>query len=258
MEKDETLFRKRMIELSNLAYNRGVVFYTDFLNLNELNILHTTPKDLLPVSYMTFGGYEFSERQIAAFVPDAFSMYREKNELYEEFPISIIKIAPVREKFSDDLTHRDYLGALINLGIDRAVLGDIVVDQKEAYVFVKENMADYIVDELGRVKHTTVITEKVDNADFSYEPEIEIIKGNVASVRLDSLIALVYKTSRSKIVPLIENAKVFVNGKLITSNGYKLREEDIISVRGLGRFRYKEVNAETRKGRLFVTVHKYV
>ena len=258
MEKEETLFRKRIIELSNLAYNRGVTFYTDFLNLNELNILHTTPKDMLPVSYITFGGYRFSERQIAAFVPDAFSMYREVEEIHSDFPIEIIKIAPIREKFSDELSHRDYLGALINLGIERSILGDIVIDDKNAYVFVKDNMSDYIMDELTRVRHTSVITEKVECADFNYTPNIEEIKGNVASVRLDSLIALVYKTSRSKIVPLIENGKVFVNGKLVTSNGYKLKDDDIISVRGMGRFQYKEVTAETKKGRLYVTVHKYV
>lgn len=258
MEKEETLFRKRIIELSNLAYNRGVTFYTDFLNLNELNILHTTPKDSLPVNYITFGGYESSERQIASFVPDAFSMYREMEDLYSDFPIDIIRISPVREKFSDELSHRDYLGALLNLGIERTVLGDIVIEDKKAYVFVKNNMTDYIVDGLTRVKHTSVMVEKVDKADFKYSPNIEQIKGNVASVRLDSLIALAFKSSRSKIVPLIENGKVFVNGKMITNNGCKLKENDIISVRGMGRFQYREVVSETRKGRLYVTVDKYI
>lgn len=258
MEKEETLFRKRLVELSNLAYNRGTVFYTDFLNLNELNILHTLPKEMLAIDYKTFGGYEFSERQIAAFIPDAFSMYREEEEILNDFPIEIIKISPVIEKFSDELTHRDYLGALLNLGIERSVLGDIIIENKDAYVFAKPNMTDYIIDGLSKVKHTTVLVSKVEKTEFHYQPNIEEIKGNVASVRLDALIALVYKSSRSKIVPLIENGKVYVNGKMITSNGYHLKEDDIISVRGMGRFQYKEVIAETKKGRLFVTVHKYV
>lgn len=67
MEKEETLLRKRLIELSNNAYQRGIIMYSDFLNLNELNILHTTPK-VLSVPYRTFGGYDPSERQMAAFL----------------------------------------------------------------------------------------------------------------------------------------------------------------------------------------------
>ena len=125
MEKEETLLRKRLIELSNTAYQRGLITYSDFLNLNELNILHTTPKDLFPVPYTTFGGYAYSERQMAAFLPDAFSLYMEKSEIQNIFPIKIVKITPVHAKFAEELGHRDYLGALLNLGIERSKLGDI-------------------------------------------------------------------------------------------------------------------------------------
>lgn len=225
MEKEETLLRKRLIELSNIAYQRGIIMYSDFLNLNELNILHTTPKDSFPVPYRTFGGYDPSERQMAA--------------------------------FAEELSHRDYLGALLNLGITRAKTGDILIHDKEAYVFVHQELTEFLAKELTRVRHTTVRAVEVENADFKWEPKYEEIKGTVASVRLDSLLSLAFSSSRSKLTALIEAGRVYVNGKLITSNGYHVKDNDIISVRQMGRFQYEGVLSETKKGRYYVTIRKY-
>ena len=71
MQKEEQQLEKRLSELSNLAYSRDIVTYSDFLNLNELNILHSMPKDRLYTKFVTFGGYGLAERQMAAFLPDA-------------------------------------------------------------------------------------------------------------------------------------------------------------------------------------------
>lgn len=251
MEKEETLLRKRIVELSNLAYQRGIPTYTDFLNLNELNILHTTPKELLPINYRTFGGYEFSERQMAAFLPDAFSVCA-------EYPITVVKLRPVNLKYAEELTHRDYLGALMNLGIERSKLGDILIQEKEAYLFACSSLADYIVENLAKVRHTLIVAEISNVESFRYEPRYEEIKGTVASVRLDALLSLAFQSSRSKLVSLITGGRVFVNGKLITSNGYQVKEDDIISVRQMGRFQYKGLLSETKKGRFFVLIYKYI
>ncbi len=113
MNKEELMLRKRLIELSNQAYQRDIVTFSDFLNLNELNILHTTPKDQFPVAYETYGGYDTAERQMVAFLPDALC--------YEYFyPMKTVIIEPLNLNFSESLTHRDYLGALMNLGIERS------------------------------------------------------------------------------------------------------------------------------------------
>lgn len=258
MEKEETLLRKRFVELSNTAYQRGITTYSDFLNLNELNILHTTPKDLFPVPYRTFGGYIQSERQMAAFLPDAFSLYMEEKEIHQMYPIQILKITPVHAKFAEELGHRDYLGALLNLGIERTKIGDILVQEKTAYVFVHESMADFLVKELVKVRHTVVLPSIEDSADFVYEPKYEVIRGTVSSVRLDALLSLAFQSSRSKLTPLIEGGRVYVNGKLITSNAYRVKDNDIISVRGMGRFQFKEIVSQTKKGRYCIELYKYV
>ncbi|WP_346663539.1 YlmH/Sll1252 family protein [uncultured Merdimonas sp.] len=250
MTKEEIMLQKRFGELSRTAYNRGIVTFSDFLNLNELNILHTIPKDQLSSRYETFGGYDFSERQMAAFLPDA--LYYEY-----EYPIQILEILPVNRKFAEELTHRDYLGAIMNLGIDRSKIGDILTRKDSAILFLKEELAGYVSGELTKVRHTAVKVNLLSSFQEDFEPEYEVLKGTVPSVRLDTILAIAYPLSRNKITSLIESARVFVNGRLITSNGYRLREEDIISVRKMGRIRYDGILSETKKGRYLITVRKY-
>ena len=251
MTKEEVLLQKRLAELSRTAYTRGIVTYSDFLNLNELNILHTMPKDLLSTEYETFGGYDFAERQMAAFLPDA--LYYE-----HQYPICIIEIAPVNLKFAEPLSHRDYLGAIMNLGIDRSKLGDIVADNQRALLYIKEELANYVEEQLTRVRHTVVKTNPVPHIDITeLSPRYESIKGTVASIRLDTVLSLAYPVSRSKMTGFIENGSVFVNGRLITSNGYRLQEGDIISVRKMGRICYDGVISETRKGRCMISIRKF-
>ena len=251
MQKEELMLQKRLIELSKVAYQRGIVTYSDFLNLNELNILHTTPKQEWFSTYETFGGYEYSERQMVAFLPDALC--------YEHiYPISMLKISPLQKKFSEQLSHRDYLGAILNLGIERCKIGDILVEEEGAILFVCHSLEAFIMDELTRIRHTSVRVTREETETFSYTPSVKEMKGTVSSLRLDSLLSLAFASSRSKLVAYIENGKVFVNGKLITSNGYQIKEDDIVSVRGLGRFQFKETVSQTKKGRYYVTLHLYV
>ena len=230
MQKEEELLRKRLIELSKIAYHRNFITYTDFLNLNELNILHTLPKDTLYTPYRTFGGYASSERQIAAFLPDALCLRSEIEDL--AYPMGIIHILPRSQKFSEQLSHRDYLGALLSLGIERS--------------------------EMTQIRRTQVIVCEESFSEFHYTQKYEKITGTVASVRLDTLLSLAFSSSRSRLSPLIEAGKVFVNGKLISSNGYNVKEDDVISVRGYGKFIYRKVISQTKKGRLLVEIHKLI
>lgn len=251
MQKEQAILQKRFIELSKIAYQREIVTYSDFLNLNELNILHTMPRQDFHTGYETFGGYEFSERQMVAFLPDALCYDK-------HYPISILKIEPMQQKFAETLSHRDYLGAIINLGIDRSKLGDILVEEKYAILFIHSSLKEFIIEELHRIRHTNIQIRELEDADFWYQPKTKEIKGTVSSLRLDCLLSLAFNESRSKLVPLIEGGKVFVNGKLITSNGYQIKAADVISVRGYGRFRYKETISVTKKDRLYIAIELYV
>jgi RNA-binding protein YlmH len=172
--------------------------------------------------------------------------------------MTALKIEALQKKFSEKLSHRDYLGSILNLGIERSKLGDILVEEDYAILFVQNSLKDFMLEELTRIRHTSVMVTEVDVDEFSYQPKTKEIQGTVSSLRLDSLLALAFASSRSKLVAYIEGGKVFVNGKLITSNGYQIKEDDIVSVRGLGRFQFKETMSQTKKGRYYVTIHLYV
>lgn len=250
MDKDEFLL-KRIRELANLSYQRDIVTFTDFLNLNEQNMLVSLKLHQMGVEVKLFGGYEHAERQMAAFFPESLGFSW-------DYPIDCLKIEPKALRFSEELGHRDYLGALLNLGVDRSVVGDILIKDKEAWFFCLHKMSDFFIENFIRVKHTTVLVSRVEQAEEIPEPEFEMINGTCASVRLDALIGLAFQASRSSMVSFIESGLVFVNDKLITSNGYEPKEGDIISVRGKGRFIYDGVSRQTKKGRLGVRIRKYV
>lgn len=251
MTKDEMVLRKRLIDLSKQAYQRDIVVFSDFLNLNELNILHSTPKDLFYSQYEVFGGYEFAERQMVAFLPDA--LYYEYN-----YPVKVLEFTPISKKYCENLSHRDYLGALMNLGVERCKFGDIVIHENSAYVFTHEDVSDYVIQNITRIKKTSVSVHPRDYSEVRYEQRYEEIKATVASIRLDSMISIAYPMSRSKMTTYIENAKVYVNGKLITNNGYHLKEGDKISIRGLGKISFQKILSKTKKDRIYVIVHKYI
>ena len=247
MDKEKSFLINRFKELANISFNKDIYTFTDFLNLNEISILKSIENELPPVKMTLSGGNLYAERKIACFNPVDIN--------YEQdFPISVIKISPLSRKFTDKLTHRDYLGALLNLGLDRTKIGDIFVLDLDAYIYVIDDLASYIAENLTRVKHTNVKCVLCEKLTIDIKPNLKEITGNVASVRLDSLISTAFGSSRNSIIPLISGAKVFVNGKLITSNGYELKPADIVSVRGKGRFIFNKILGTSKKGRYIVSI----
>lgn len=267
MNKEELMLRKHLVDLSNRAFHRNIITFSDFLNLNELHILHTTPKEMFRTRYIAFGGYDLSERQMIAFLPDAlyYTSSDEGNQSRKgdlpsgyEYPIQTVVISPLNPKFAEELSHRDYLGSVMNLGVERSKFGDIIIMDTEAIIFLCQEIADYVTNSLTRIRHTPVQCQRKEIRDISYTPSFDELKGTVPSVRLDTVMSVAFPMSRSKLTAYITAGKVFVNGKLITSNGYRLEEGNLISVRGLGRISYEGVLSETKKGRYYISVRKYI
>lgn len=246
LDKEEQLIKKRFVELANMASNRYISTFTDFLNLNEQNLFYTILNELPIINHCFFGGFINSERKILCFY----------NKDYE-FPISCISIKPKNIKFTNTLTHRDYLGAIINLGIDRSKIGDIVITENNAFVFCHDQIKEFIIDNLNQVKNTNIVSESYNVGEFTYNPKYKELTGTVSSVRLDSILSIAFNISRSKLTNYISSSKVFVNGKVVTSNNYSLKENDIISVRGLGKFSFIGISYQTKKGRQSVKIHLY-
>lgn len=247
--KEMALLKKRLLELANTTFYKEYATFSDFLNLNEQSIFYEIIQQLPDVSYMLWGGTELAERKMICFYKGQI--------LIEEFPISILKVIPSNIKFSDNLTHRDYLGAILNLGIERSKIGDILLSDKTAYVFVNTNMKEYIASSLEKVKHTNVKCVEAE-MDFQFEQKFKEIYGSVSSIRLDAVIALAFQASRSSLLGMISGGKVFVNGRMITSNSCRLNEGDVVSVRGKGKFIYYREKDLTKKGKIKIVLRTYV
>lgn len=247
---EQELCKKRLIDLSNQANMKEIVTFSDFLNLNELHIYHTT-KSLFYTATKSFGGYENAERQMIAFIPDALC--------YEwQYPITCIQIEPLYPKFAEKLTHRDMLGALMNLGIDRGKIGDIVCIDQSFYVFADEMIASFLMENITQVKHTMMKKTLIDDvAHLQVQPEFEERYEMIASNRIDCIIAKAYHMSRSQAAEVLIAEKVFIDGKCITNCNQSCNSGSIVSVRGNGRFVFETGDELSKKGKLKVRLLFY-
>ena len=247
MTDDVNLIKNRLTELGKRSYDRGIWTSSEFLSLAEQDVLLRLR---LSYPFTLVGGYEGAERRVAHFGSE------ESCGWVEAPPIACVKIAPVNDKFAENLTHRDFLGSLMGLGIRREVLGDIVIDENAGYLFCLDSIAGYIIENLSSVRRTTVSCSLSEPPKKAAEdpPQREFV---VSSERLDGVISAVYRLSRSQSQELISAGKVFIYGRLSQSPDAEIPLGAIVSVRGTGRFKYEGVRRETKKGRLRVIARVY-
>ena len=256
--KEESILIRRLEELSKTAYYKTVCCYSDFLNLNEQSIFHQILGEIAPVSFSMFGGYKDAERKMICFHGDCTDMFSEKNgmDFQDAYPITCLEIKPANLHFTEALSHRDYLGAVMNLGIERSRIGDILLSEHTAYLYCDSSLAGFISEQLNKVRHTTMRTA-IHSSDFVPERCFEMLHSNVASLRLDAVIGAAFCASRSSMAELIPAGKVFVNGRQCLSCSYLLKPGEIVSVRGHGKFCFEGQGSLTKKGRINISIRKY-
>ena len=244
--EDQT--EKRLRELAERAWSRGIPCCTDFLDLSAQTVLRRIQKTLAPAELRLFGGAEGCERQMAGFglASDA------------DFPIVCLRIQPTGMKFAEELGHRDVLGALMSLGFERSLLGDIVVREKEAWVFCVARIARVIEESLLSVRRTSVRCFEVPSppAGELFRTERRVVQ--VASERMDALVAHAFRLSRGNAQSLFPAGKVFLDGAECLSPDAVPEEGQIVSVRGLGRFRFVGAETMSKKGKLNSVIEMYV
>lgn len=252
MSNDELILKKRLTELAEKAYGQGTYTFTNFLGLAEQDVLSRLEREIHHVPKTLYGGAEGCQRVMVRFGSEDLCGY----DL--PFPIVCLKAAPSAPKYADKLTHRDILGALMNLGITREQLGDIVLRDNTAYIFATEKIAPFIADNLTKAKHTqltvSVVEEQPEGSLFTLETKQCV----VSSERIDGIVAHVYKYSRSQVNELFRAGKIFLNGKCCENTSVVLKDGDTISVRGEGRFIYRGAVRTTKSGNLSVEIEIYV
>ncbi len=180
MENDKILVN-HFRDLAEKSASGCYYTYSSFLSLAEQDLLAKTR-----LGASTAGGYENAERKIAVFgSEDAFGYT-------EEAPIACLKIEPLMQKYADKLTHRDFLGSVIGLGLERDVTGDILIHENVGYMFCLENIADFIAENLTKVRRTDVKCERVPAPPLEMLALPEERAFFVASERVDAVIAAIY------------------------------------------------------------------
>ncbi len=252
MTEDEIIV-KRMCELARRAYDNNYYTYTGFLGLAEISLLNTARKRderMRHIPVTMYGGMDDCERVIAAFGSEELFGYA------PEFPVACVMVKPRMQKFADNLTHRDFLGSVMNLGIERDTIGDIYIQDNVGYIFCMDNMADYIVSSLDRVKHTPVECSITDERPDVKQGLVETTV-QISSERIDAVIAKLYKMSRSQADNLFKARRIYVNGSLCENTSYTPKSGEVITARGFGRCEYRGVVKTTGKGNLIVAVAKW-
>lgn len=243
--EDEKRLIARLHELMIKA-GTGLCGYSDFLDLHQQELARAVAVNSFETAWRLDGGYEQAERKRLAAGPQ-----------WEPQPyagLAYLRIA-YREFRELSLGHRDYLGAVLNLGIKREKLGDIVIQDSSAFLIADIDLASFICQQLTRVKHCSVSVDIIPAEDFVYEPPETITRQiSIASLRLDTAIAGAFNLSRSEVITAIEGGKARINQLEMYKGSAPVKEGDLISLRGWGRFRLEEIGGTSRKGRYRVLV----
>ncbi|MBR6401384.1 MAG: RNA-binding protein [Firmicutes bacterium] len=246
-DSDEKTAYARALDKAAAAQRKNIPAYTAFFDPFKLKRLMDMV-GFCGMQAVTYGGYEGAERRMIGFLPDYMEFAA------EDFPITPVEICFTR--FSKGLTHRDFLGSVLGIGITRDKVGDIIVEDERAVVYADSSIADYIAANLEYVGHTKVRTGLLE----SYSPPVSAPnekKMTVASLRLDAVLGGCFNLSRTRVAELIKGEKAYINWLGESSPSKQVAEGDIITLRGSGRAVIKEINGKTKKDRILITVEIY-
>lgn len=212
-----------------------------------------------------YGGYEDAERRMLVFVPDYIDVNGE-DELIEYFvenpddcPIVILNLSYKAGAGARELGHRDYLGSILGEGIKREKVGDILVRPGGAQVIAERNIAEYLALHYGKAGRTNLEAEVLSIAEVdSGIVKKEELRTSVASPRLDNVVSAVFGVSRKDAVAAIGQGRVFVNDVENNKPDYTLKDGEKLVLRGKGKAIYKGTSGTSKKGKIYITVEKYV
>ncbi|MFV0315136.1 MAG: RNA-binding protein [Anaerotignum sp.] len=250
---EERLLFAKVLDQANFALKRYEVQFSEYMDIAKSTRFMQRLKSIDDLDVRAFGGAEDAERVMLGFAPKQSALEQ------KYFPISTLHIVPKNIKFGQkDLSHRDYLGSILALGIERGKIGDILVSEDGAICFVHTEMSEYIETNLDKVSKTAVVVKKVDETFISPQKRVELRRITVASMRLDAILSEVLHLSRAKAQALISSEKVNVNWSVMTATSHILKTGDMVSARGFGRFCVGEVGGKTKKDRIVLELEVHI
>lgn len=232
----------RILDLVEIVLNRKISRTTDFLDPSMIYLAESILNQFDNIEYEIFGGYEGAERCIIRISP----FYMQKS--FED--ICLFEI-----ESREELNHRNILGSVLGLGIDRNKIGDIIVDKKSSYLFAKRELANFLSLNFSKVGRASVAVKELALKDF-VAPEIKYVEKRliISSLRLDAFISGVLRLSRAKSQELIRAGKVKLNHRDIFDVSHILEEDSLISVRGYGRVIFYRIENKSKKDKFIIII----
>lgn len=236
---------RKILDKIEMVINKHIIQTTDFLDPYEIYLAESVLNRFIDINYLIEGGYEDSERKIIVIYPN----YISKKDIV--IPISFLEI----NGDLSELKHRDYLGAILSLGLTREKVGDIIVKENSGIIILKEEIISFVIYNLGNIKNKNVNVTKLDKQDLkvSKSQYMEIDKF-IVSLRVDSIISAVLNLSRKESINIIKAENIKVNFKLVEKPSKEIKEGDTISVKGFGRFILYQIKGRSKSGRFICTI----
>ena len=251
---EQRLLLGRVLDKLELAQKRSVPSHTQFLSPSE----GAAVEDLLSACghprHIMFGGFSGAERCICIFLPD----WQEEDAVMDdpEGPITALEAT-----FHPDarLSHRDFLGSLMGLGITREKLGDILVDQGCAQLLLLRETLPILLSQWESAGRWKLKLREIPLNELNIKPpQIKTLRDTVATLRLDAVCASGFSTSRGKAVEFISAGRVSLNHRECTKTDRMVAQGDVISCRGLGKCVVREVLGQSKKGRTMIVIDRFI
>lgn len=251
--KDDRMLLARVEDKLQQCLQQYRTTYTNFLDLHQRSLVEGLWRELNRWASDTrcvfWGGYDDAERTVAAFLPDYAGD--------EDCPLSVIRIKT--PSGGRKLTHRDYLGSLLGLGLEREMIGDILAAENGADVIIMEDICDFIMMNYSKAGRTSLELQALPLSELHVpEHQTVMIKDTVASLRLDNVVAAAFSLSRAKAADAVRAGLVFVNSIQSEKPDMQVDEGVKIVLRGKGKAYLREVGGRTRKDRIFVAIEKFI
>lgn len=240
----------RVLDRVDLVIKTHDITVTAFCDPYQQNLISPVLSKVPGISFLWAGGYDKAERKRLVACPDYMEARTQDAGLRALLVTGNLRF--------QDLSHRDYLGSLLGLGIKREKIGDLIITDGGCQVIVDEDIADYIMTNLTKVHRVGVKVQEITISDLRVpEEKTREIFATVPSLRLDAVAAAGFGVSRTKMAAEIAAERVKVNWTVVSDCSHSICAGDIISVRGKGRAEIEKVRGETKKGRLALIIKRY-
>ncbi len=272
IELEDKLLIAKVNDKINMCKEKNKIINTEFLSKYKVELIQKELNRLKEKNYLFYGGYEEADYKVLILYPDKLknSFEELKNGIKEEYGLTIaeksinniIKIIRITlpKELIGTYEHRDYLSAVMKFGLTRARIGDIIPRNEGADIIVLKENAEYLknsLQELIRFRKSEIEIKNIQALKIE-EKRYEEFKISVTSNRLDNFVSEIAQLSRNKAEEIINDERVMLNSKTEVRLSRDIKENDVIVIRGKGKFKVGQIQGTNKKGKTIINIFKNI